>query len=96
MIFLTSGRKRNWSGISLRLASSDLYPNQAFRYGANAYAFQFHIEVSVQMITEWMAGEDIDHETLTAETMRLYDVYQKKAVAFYGQFFGEQLLPNRR
>jgi len=27
---------------AVRLASSDLFPNQAFRIGDNAYAFQFH------------------------------------------------------
>jgi GMP synthase-like glutamine amidotransferase len=34
------------------LASSDPYPNQAFRFG-NAYGVQFHLEVSVPMAEEW-------------------------------------------
>jgi GMP synthase (glutamine-hydrolysing) len=35
------------------LASSPLYPNQAFRWGERAYAVQFHLEVSVEMAREW-------------------------------------------
>jgi GMP synthase-like glutamine amidotransferase len=35
------------------LASSPAYPAQAFRWGTNAYGVQFHLEVSVQMATEW-------------------------------------------
>ncbi len=39
---------------AVRLASSDLFPNQAFRMGNNAYAFQFHIEVTNKIIKEWI------------------------------------------
>jgi GMP synthase (glutamine-hydrolysing) len=35
------------------LATSPLYPNQAFRWGDRAYAVQFHLEVSVEMAREW-------------------------------------------
>lgn len=35
------------------LASSPAYPAQAFRWGHSAYGVQFHLEVSVQMATEW-------------------------------------------
>ena len=31
---------------AVRLASSDFYPNQAFRYSDRVYALQFHIEVA--------------------------------------------------
>lgn len=37
------------------LASSDLFQNQAFRINENAYAFQFHIEVTEGIIREWVA-----------------------------------------
>lgn len=39
---------------AVRLASSELFPNQAFRIGDNAYAFQFHIEVTEEIIREWV------------------------------------------
>lgn len=43
---------------SVRLASSAIYPNQAFRYGQAVYGLQFHIEMTKPMVDEWvMAGE---------------------------------------
>jgi GMP synthase (glutamine-hydrolysing) len=35
------------------LASSPAYPNQAFRWGGNAYGIQFHLELSREMAAEW-------------------------------------------
>jgi GMP synthase-like glutamine amidotransferase len=40
---------------AVRLASSEAYPNQAFRFGASAYGVQFHLEVSAAMAREWAA-----------------------------------------
>src|SRR5690349_2688933 len=37
------------------LASSPLYPNQAFRWQSHAYGVQFHLEVSPAMAHEWAA-----------------------------------------
>jgi len=39
---------------AVRLASSPMYPNQAFRVG-NAYGVQFHLEVTEAMAREWAA-----------------------------------------
>ena len=39
---------------AVRLAASRLFPNQAFRMGVNAYALQFHLEVTREMIGEWI------------------------------------------
>lgn len=39
---------------AVRLARSDLCENQAFRYGSCAYALQFHIEVTAEMIEDWL------------------------------------------
>ena len=36
------------------LAEGPVFPNQAFRYGANAYGLQFHPEVPVAVMTRWM------------------------------------------
>ena len=38
---------------AVRLAGSEPYPNQAFRF-ENAYGVQFHLEVSPAMAREWM------------------------------------------
>jgi len=36
------------------LASGERFPNQAFRYGKNAYGIQFHPEVTAVMMEEWL------------------------------------------
>ncbi len=36
------------------LASSPLCPHQAFRFGDNVYALQFHLEVTASMVSEWL------------------------------------------
>jgi len=37
-----------------RLASSSLYENQAFRIGRRAYGVQFHPEITVEMVDDWV------------------------------------------
>lgn len=39
---------------AVRLASSPLCPEQAFRYRDNVYALQFHLEVTEAMVRAWM------------------------------------------
>ncbi len=72
-----------------RLAKSDLYQNQAFRYGDNAYAFQFHIEVKKAMVYDWLKDEPIDQKKLLDETEKLYEVYHGRAMNFYKAFFAK-------
>jgi GMP synthase-like glutamine amidotransferase len=43
---------------AVRLASSDLYENQAFRYGSKAYGLQFHVEATSGMVEEWIWHDD--------------------------------------
>lgn len=70
-----------------RLAASALYPNQAFKYGDRAYAFQFHIEVTPEMIREWLMHEPVDYEKIARETGVWYDDYAGRAMKFYEAFF---------
>lgn len=72
---------------AVRLARSEVYPNQAFRYGESAYAFQFHIEVSKEMIYEWLKDEAVDLGRLRATTETLFDSYAAKTEHFYNEFF---------
>lgn len=70
-----------------RLAKSALYPNQAFRYGSRAYAFQFHIEVTKEMIYDWLGSEPVDMEKIRQETETWYDECRARALKFYQSFF---------
>ena len=45
---------------AVHLASSARYPNQAFRWGARAYAFQFHLETGMADITTWLEAFEGD------------------------------------
>jgi GMP synthase-like glutamine amidotransferase len=57
---------------AVRLAGSDAYLNQAFRY-ENAYGVQFHLEVSREMAREWMEVPEYAsalERTIGGETMR--------------------------
>jgi GMP synthase-like glutamine amidotransferase len=71
---------------AVRLAQSELYQNQAFRYGKNAYAFQFHIEVTKDMIYEWLEDEPIDIYRMKNDTEKFYNVYHCRAINFYKAF----------
>ncbi|MEW6003105.1 MAG: type 1 glutamine amidotransferase [Nitrospirota bacterium] len=68
------------------LASSKLYKNQAFRYGENVYAFQFHIEVTKDMLLEWVKDMS-DREKIIEETERISEEYVGRAMNFYKAFF---------
>lgn len=72
---------------AVRLAGSEIYPNQAFRFGQNAYAFQFHIEVRKATIAEWLKDEPVDIKRINAETDAIYDEYHNRAYNFYTAFF---------
>jgi GMP synthase (glutamine-hydrolysing) len=63
---------------AVHLARSEHCKHQAFRYGPSAYGFQFHIEMTPEMIDQWLeepgnrcdlAGLDyIDETTIRAQT----------------------------
>ena len=40
---------------AVQLAESPLCPQQAFRYGESAYGLQFHMEVTAEMVADWLA-----------------------------------------
>lgn len=72
---------------AVRVATSQLYPNQAFRYGEKAYAFQFHIEVREETIYEWLKDEAVDLAVLKKDTGLFFKQYQQRALNFYRDFF---------
>jgi GMP synthase-like glutamine amidotransferase len=73
---------------SVRLASSALFPNQAFRFIDRVYALQFHIEVTPAIVRDWLAQEQgVDIATITAESERIFNAYRARAMKFYEGFF---------
>lgn len=73
---------------AVRLASSELFPNQAFRYSDRVYALQFHIEVTPQIVTGWLKNEkEIALADIAADSARVFDGYRLRAWNFYDQFF---------
>jgi GMP synthase (glutamine-hydrolysing) len=77
---------------SVRLASSGLYANQAFRYGDRVYGLQFHIEVTPAIVRDWLADEQgIDYASIMADSERLFVSYRQRAEKFYEHFFEKSL-----
>jgi GMP synthase-like glutamine amidotransferase len=73
---------------AVRLASSDLFPNQAFRYSNRVYALQFHIEVTPAIVLDWLKNEkEIDLRSMKEESDRIYPAYRVRAMNFYRRFF---------
>ncbi len=70
------------------LVRGKLCRNQAFRVGKNAYGLQFHLEVTLPMIEEWMRGEEgaIDTGEILEDGERLYGVFGKQADRFLVNF----------
>ena len=71
---------------AVRLASSALYQNQAFRHGHRAYALQFHMEVRKEMILDWLKDEPHFNQ-IERETEAFFEEYKGRAENFYKGFF---------
>jgi GMP synthase-like glutamine amidotransferase len=74
-----------------RLATSAAVPNQAFRYGDNAYGLQFHLEVTTEMIRDWIYAYSQEPslqemEMLTATEWRFSD-FTARGTFFLNRFF---------
>lgn len=81
------------------IVTSTSVPNQAFRYGENAYGLQFHLEVTEGMIREWMKTYEQEFETtqtplpsrdaIMTETETHIETYTKRGIDFFRNFFGQ-------
>jgi GMP synthase-like glutamine amidotransferase len=80
---------------ALKLAKSDLCPNQAYRIGANIYGLQFHVEVTDEMIYQWIdAYRDeinslkgtVDPDQITTDTKIKSESYKAQARLFCSNF----------
>jgi GMP synthase (glutamine-hydrolysing) len=55
-----------------RLASTALYPNQAFSIGSRVLALQFHLEASAQTLESWLVGHAVElaHAGVDLQSLR--------------------------
>mgnify|MGYP000945827379 CR=1 FL=1 len=84
------------------LVSSPKCLNQAFRYGDNVYAFQFHIEVMPDMVKEWVRAEEDrayvrsakeDPDSIIEKTPRAFAALKENAQKILSRYFKLAYLP---
>jgi GMP synthase (glutamine-hydrolysing) len=91
----------------VHLARSAVCEQQAFRYGDNAYGFQFHLEMDERLIERWLANpayrEELadsglahDEHAIRAQTRRHIAAMQQQAEAVFGNFLDLVGRPQRR
>ncbi|MBI5893994.1 MAG: type 1 glutamine amidotransferase [Deltaproteobacteria bacterium] len=81
---------------SKNLASSDLFPNQIIKVGRNAYGLQFHLEVTEEMIRDWIDVNDnelksvkayINPENILEDTSKNIETLNKYGEVVFKKFF---------
>lgn len=78
-----------------RIASSALFPNQAYRIGYKVYGLQFHLEVTEEIIKQWVSEykdelstlDYIDPKKILSDTIKHRDNHARHAELFYDKFF---------
>jgi GMP synthase-like glutamine amidotransferase len=75
------------------LASSPMYPHQAFRVGRRVYGVQFHIETTPEIVEEWatrdvvgVAASPFDRETICARAAAVHPDLEEVWAPFAGRF----------
>lgn len=77
------------------LASSELFQNQIIKVGKNAYGLQFHLEVTEEMIRNWINVNDrelnfvkdyINPETILRDTSRHIDTIHRYGDVVFSRF----------
>jgi len=80
------------------LASSDLFPNQIIKVGENVYGLQFHLEVTEEMIKNWIMINDeelksvksyINIEDLSKHTRTYIDRLNQYGQIVFNRFFDQ-------
>jgi GMP synthase (glutamine-hydrolysing) len=80
------------------LATAETYPNQAFRYGENAWGIQFHAELTQMMMQRWVVHGEHRFELPGAQPGRdhlggrlIWDMHLKRWLQeFLATIFGRQ------
>lgn len=83
------------------IATSTNVHHQAFRYGENAYGLQFHLEVTEEMICDWVEAYEEEFEgskppplskdQIMAETGKVMGSYRKRGLSFLERFFAASI-----
>lgn len=62
--------------------------NQAFKMGSNAYGLQFHLEVTPDMVSEWMKDQDdkVDVKKITKGSIEKRDLLEDQANMILSNF----------
>jgi GMP synthase (glutamine-hydrolysing) len=92
---------------AVQLARTDTCEQQAFRFGSNAYGFQFHLEADEAMIERWLklpayrdelagAGIGRDEDSIRAATIAQLAAMQTLAKAAFNNFLDLVGRPSRR
>lgn len=78
------------------LATSSLVPHQAFNYGREVYGLQFHLEVTEEMVREWLeeyedelsrgSSSNPSKSQLLTETELHIETYNKRSLKFFEKF----------
>lgn len=81
---------------ALKLAESEICQNQAFRVGNNVYGLQFHVEVTGDMIQQWIDAYEeeleslkglVDPDKIILDTKLKSEDYATQAKQFCSNFF---------
>lgn len=92
---------------AVHLARTDGCEQQAFRWGENAYGFQFHLEMDVPLIERWLANPvyrdelaqmagRTDEQTIRSQTHRHIATMQARADTVFNGFLDLIGRPQRR
>jgi GMP synthase (glutamine-hydrolysing) len=92
---------------AVQLARTDTCEQQAFRFGSNAYGFQFHLEADEAMIDRWLrlpayrdelaaAGIDRDEQSIRALTVAQMNRMRPLAETTFNRFLDMVGRPDRR
>lgn len=106
-VFQWHGRHFEVPSTAVHLARTDSCEQQAFRYGDNAYGFQFHLEMDAPLIERWLAtpayraelasaGLPHDDVAIRALTQTHIAPMQAQAEAVFNNFLDLVGRPDRR
>lgn len=106
-VFQWHGQHFEIPGGAVHLARSDTCEQQAFRWGDNAYGFQFHLEMDEALIERWLAhpayrdelaasGLPHDAEAIRAQTRTHIATMRAQAERVFEEFLDLVGRPQRR